>query len=150
MAILIASDHVGLNYKTEIFESLYVLKYAVEDYGCYSTKKTDYPIYASKVAKDIAAGISDLGILICGTGVGMAIVANKIKGIRAVVTSDCYTAKLSKEHNNANILAIGSRVIGLENAKLIVKIWLEAKFDSRHQYRLDMISQMENIYENKI
>lgn len=144
MKIAIGTDHVGYEMKAAIIEYLKELGHEVEDFGAYSSERTDYPLYGKKVADEIVAGNFDCGILICGTGVGISIAANKVKGIRAVVCSEPYTAKLSKEHNNTNILAFGSRVIGIELAKMIVKEWLDAKFEGgRHQNRVNMICGFE-------
>lgn len=144
MKIAIGSDHVGIELKPIIINYLKELGHEVEDFGAYSSERTDYPIYGKKVAEEVVSGNFDCGILICGTGVGISIAANKIKGIRAVVCSEPYSAKLSKEHNNTNILAFGSRVVGPELAKMIVKEWLDAKFEGgRHENRVNMISQIE-------
>lgn len=129
MKLAIGSDHVGFELKPVIIEYLEELGHEVTDFGPYSSERTDYPIYGKKVAEEVAAGNFDCGILICGTGVGISISANKVKSIRAVVCSEPYSARLSKEHNNTNILAFGSRVVGSELAKMIVKEWLDAKFE---------------------
>ena len=142
--IAIGSDHVGYELKPEIIEYLKELGYEVSDFGTYSSERTDYPIYGKEVAQKDAAGEYDLGVLICGTGVGISLAANKVPGIRSVVCSEPYSAKLSKEHNNTNILAFGSRVVGAELAKMIVKVWLDAKFiGGRHQRRIDEIAAIE-------
>ena len=108
-------------------------------------ERCDYPIYGEKVANAVASGEVDLGILTCGTGVGISLAANKVKGIRAVVCSEPYTAKLSRMHNNTNILAFGARVVGPELAKMIVDEWLNAEYEGgRHQVRVDMIAEIEN------
>ena len=147
MKIAIGNDHVGLEMKPVIKEYLEELGYETIDYGTHSNERTDYPKYGEAVAKAIKNKEADLGILICGTGVGISIAANKVNGIRAVVCSEPYTAKLSKEHNNTNILAFGSRVIGNDLAKMIVKSWLEAEFEGgRHQGRIDYIQNMEDEY----
>lgn len=144
MKIAIGSDHVGVELKPIIIDYLKELGHEVEDFGAYSSERTDYPIYGKKVAEEVVSGNFDCGILICGTGVGISIAANKVKGIRAVVCSEPYSAKLSKEHNNTNILAFGSRVVGPELAKMIVKEWLDAKFEGgRHENRVKMISEIE-------
>lgn len=144
MKLAIGSDHVGVELKPTIIEYLEELGHEVVDYGPNSTKRTDYPIYGKKVAEEVAAGNVDGGILICGTGVGISISANKVRGIRAVVCSEPYSAKLSKEHNNTNILAFGSRVIGSETAKMIVHEWLNAEFEGgRHGKRVEMIKNIE-------
>ncbi|MGI2264823.1 ribose 5-phosphate isomerase B [Staphylococcus cohnii] len=147
MKIGIGNDHVGLLLKPIIKDYIEELGYEVVDFGTNSSVRTDYPNYGEKVANAINDKEIDLGILICGTGVGISIAANKVKGIRAVVCSDPYTAKLSKEHNNTNILAFGSRVIGSDLAKLIVKEWLDTEFEGgRHQKRLDLIEKIEDDY----
>lgn len=143
--IAFGSDHVGLELKPEIIEYVKGLGYQVHDFGATSPERTDYPIYGKKVGEEVVSGNYDLGILMCGTGVGISLAANKVKGVRAVVCSDCYSAKLSKEHNNTNILAFGSRVVGVELAKMIVKNWLEARpIGGRHQRRIDEITAIEN------
>ncbi|MBS4210120.1 ribose 5-phosphate isomerase B [Bacillus sp. FJAT-50079] len=145
MKIAIASDHVGLELKPTIIEYLQELGHEVVDFGPQSSERTDYPKYGQKVALEVVEKKADAGILICGTGVGISISANKVKGIRAVVCSEPYTAQLSKQHNNTNILAFGSRVIGSELAKMIVKSWLEAEFEGgRHANRVEMIGTIED------
>ncbi len=142
--VAIGSDHVGYPLKEEIKKYLAELGYACQDFGANSAERTDYPLFAKEVTAAISSGQADLGILICGTGVGMSITANKVKGIRAVVCSEPYSAMLSRQHNNTNVLALGARVIGSEVARMIVKAWLEAEFaGGRHASRLDMISQIE-------
>lgn len=144
MKIAVGSDHVGLELKPIIIEYLESLGHEVEDFGPFTNERTDYPVYAQKVAHEVVNKNADRGILICGTGVGISITANKIPGIRAVVCSEPYSAQLSKEHNDTNILAFGARVIGSELAKMITKSWLDAEFEGgRHQKRVDMISEVE-------
>jgi len=144
MRIGIGNDHVALDLATDIIQHLGELGYRVVHYGTDSQARTDYPLYGKKVAEAVVKGDVDRGILICGTGVGISIAANKVKGIRAVVCSEPYSAKLSRTHNNTNILAFGARVIGVELAKMIVDEWLEAEFEGeRHQKRLDMIAEIE-------
>lgn len=149
MKIGIGNDHVAVDYKNEIkryIEEKY--GYEVINYGTDSTDRFNYPESALKVGNAIVNKEIDLGILICGTGIGIGISANKIKGIRCAICSDVYSAKLSKEHNNTNILAFGSRVVGIEVAKMIVDTWLNSKYDGgRHQVRLNMIRDIEN-YNN--
>lgn len=145
MKIAFGSDHVGLELKPTIMEYVKELGYEVSDLGTYSRERTDYPIYGEKVGRAVASGEADLGIAICGTGVGISLAANKVRGIRAVVCSEPYSAKLSREHNNTNVLAFGSRVVGSELAKLIVKEWLDAKFlGGRHERRVKQLSEIEN------
>lgn len=147
MKIAIASDHVGIELKPTIIEYVKKLGHEVVDFGPQSSERTDYPKYGKTVAKEIVENRADAGILICGTGVGISISANKVKGIRAVVCSEPYTAQLSKQHNNTNILAFGSRVIGSELAKMIVKSWLDAEFEGgRHGNRVNMIHEIEEEY----
>lgn len=144
MKIAIGNDHVALEMKLLIKEYLESKGYIVIDYGTHTTERTDYPIYGEAVAKAVAAKEADLGILICGTGVGISLAANKVKGIRAVVCSEPYSARLSRQHNNTNILAFGARVIGIELAKMIVDEWLSAEFEGgRHAKRVDMIMEIE-------
>lgn len=138
--IVIGSDHVGITLKKELIVHLESMGYQVEDVGPVDDTRTDYPIYGKLVANKVASNEYQSGILICGSGVGISITANKVKGIRAVVCSEPYTAKLSKEHNNTNILAMGSRVVGTELAKMILDQWLNAEFEGgRHQARIDMM-----------
>jgi ribose 5-phosphate isomerase B len=143
--IAIGSDHAGFKLKEEVKKYLKEKGIEYKDYGCFSEERTDYPIYGELVARAVASGEAEKGLLFCGTGVGISLAANKVKGIRAVVCSDCYTAKMSKEHNDTNILAMGSRVVGVELAKMILDCWLNAKFEGgRHQRRIDMITEIEN------
>ena len=145
MKIAIASDHSGVELKLEIIEYLKELGHEVSDFGTNSKESVDYPIYGKKVADEVAKGKYDGGVLICGTGIGISLAANKVKGIRAAVCSEPYSAKLSKMHNNSNIIAFGARVVGVDLAKMIVKEWTEAKFEGgRHSKRVDLISKIEN------
>lgn len=144
MKLAIGCDHVALDLKKEIIEYVESLGHEIEDLGPFTDERTDYPIYGQKVAKAVANKKYDRGILICGTGVGISIAANKVKGIRAVCCSEPYSAKLSREHNDSNILAFGARVIGSELAKMIVKEWLDAEYEGgRHQRRVDMLAEIE-------
>jgi ribose 5-phosphate isomerase B len=148
--IAIGSDHVGYPLKEEIKQYLDELGYTHQDFGAHSTERTDYPLFAKDVTSAVTSHQADLGILICGTGVGMSITANKVKGIRAVVCSEPYSAMLSRQHNDTNILALGSRVIGPELARMIVKAWLEAEYEGgRHAARVEMIAQLEERRETK-
>lgn len=145
MKIAIGNDHIALDMKLEIKEYLESKGYIVVDFGAHTSERTDYPIYGEAVARAVTSREVDCGILICGTGVGISLAANKMKGIRAVVCSEPYSARLSKQHNNTNILAFGARVVGIELAKMIVDEWLKAEFEGgRHQKRIDMISDIEN------
>lgn len=148
MKIAIAADHGGFELKDSMVEYIKSLGNEVMDLGTNSADSVDYPDYAKKVCEEIQQGNSDLGILICGTGIGMSLAANKFDGIRAACVSDVYSAKMSRNHNNANVLCIGARVIGDEVAKLIIKTFLENEFEAgRHQRRVDKIMAIEK--ENK-
>lgn len=145
MKLAIGCDHVGFELKPEIIDYVRELGHEVTDFGTTTNERTNYPEYAKMVSEAVVSGDCDLGILICGTGVGISIAANKFNGIRAVVCSEPYSAKLSKEHNNTNILAFGSRVVGIELAKMIVKEWLDAEFEGgRHSERVEMIAEFES------
>lgn len=142
--IAFGCDHVGFILKEEILAHLSARGVEVVDKGTWSQERTDYPHYASAVAQAIINGEVESGILICGTGVGISITANKFPGIRAVVCSEPYSAQLSRQHNNTNVLAFGSRVVGLELAKMIVDAWLDAAFEGgRHQTRVEAITAIE-------
>ncbi|MDU1832226.1 MAG: ribose 5-phosphate isomerase B [Finegoldia magna] len=148
MKIAIAADHGGFELKDSMVEYIKSLGNEVMDLGTNSADSVDYPDYAKKVCEEIQQENSDLGILICGTGIGMSLAANKFEGIRAACVSDVYSAKMSRNHNNANVLCIGARVIGDEVAKLIIKTFLENEFEAgRHQRRVDKIMAFEK--ENK-
>ncbi len=142
LRIAIGSDHGGYEYKEQIVSHLKEKGYECVDVGTYSTDSCDYPVIARAVTTKITTGEADRGILVCGTGIGMSIVANKVKGIRAALCGDTFSARASRAHNNSNVLCLGERVIGINLAMDIVDIWLESKFEGgRHQRRVDM---MEN------
>ncbi len=144
MKIGIGNDHVAVELKYIIKEHLEDRGLEVVDFGCAATESFDYPISGYKVGRAVAAGEIDLGILTCGTGVGISLAANKVHGVRACVCSDPYTARLSRQHNDTNIIAFGARVVGPELAKMIVDEWLDAEFQGgRHQRRIDMLSEIE-------
>ena len=144
MKIAIGNDHVAVEMKREITEYLKSLGHEVVNYGTDSSDRWDYPVYGEKVARAVAGGEAERGILICGTGVGISLAANRVRGIRAVVCSEPYSAALSRQHNNTNILAFGARVIGIELAKLIVKSWLDAEFEGgRHENRVRMLDEIK-------
>lgn len=137
--------HAATELKFAIVDYLKELGHEVVNFGTDTNDSCNYPEYGEKVARAVVAKEVDLGILICGTGVGISIAANKVKGIRAVVCSEPCSARLAREHNNANILAFGARIVGEELAKTIVKEYLDASFlGGRHQTRVDMISEIEN------
>ena len=144
MKIAIGNDHAAVNLKKEIMAYVESLGHEVVNFGTDSNEICHYPEYGEKVGMAVATGEYDCGILICGTGVGISIAANKVNGVRAAVCSDTATARLVKEHNNANIIAFGERIVGVELAKDIVKAFLEAEFmGGRHAIRVDMISEIE-------
>ena len=144
MKIAIGCDHIVTDVKMAVSEFLKSKGHEVLDFGTYDHVRTHYPIYGKKVGEAVAHGDVDLGILICGTGVGISLAANKVEGIRAVVCSEPYTAKLSRQHNNTNILAFGARVIGIETAKMIVDEWLNAEFmGGKHERRVNMLMDIE-------
>lgn len=144
MKIAIASDHTAIDLKSDIIEFLGQKDIEVVDLGPNSNERTHYPIYAHKVCELIQAKSVDYGVLICGTGIGMSIAANKHKGIRAVACSDTFSAKASKQHNDTNVVCFGSRVVGPELAKDIVESFLNASYEGgRHQTRVDMLSELE-------
>jgi ribose 5-phosphate isomerase B len=148
MRIILGSDHGGRRLKEEIKELLSSMEIETADVGCHSDESCDYPDFALPVAQKVAAGEYDLGILVCGTGIGMSIAANKVKGIRCAVVSDEFSARMSREHNNANILALGERVVGPDLAKSIVKTWISTEFSGdRHQRRLQKIREIEGANE---
>ena len=143
--LAIGNDHTAVEMKKELKAYLEEKGYEVINVGTDSTESFPYPVSGYKVAKMVASGQADGGILICGTGVGISLAANKVKGIRCCVCSEPYSAKLSKQHNNSNIIAFGARVIGIEMAKMIVDEWLNAEFlGGRHQTRVDMIMDIED------
>lgn len=145
MKIAIGNDHTALEMKAAIKAHLEENGYEVLDLGTNSTDSCDYPVYGEKVGRAVVDGEADLGIAICGTGVGISLAANKVKGVRACVCSEPYTAKLSRMHNDSNVLAFGARVVGVELAKMIVDEWLNASFEGgRHQRRVDMLMDIEN------
>lgn len=142
--IAIGCDHGGLDLKDFIVEYLKKEGYDVKDFGIYENKSVDYPDIAKPVCESVLGGECDRGILICGTGIGMSIAANKFKGIRAAVCGDIYSAKMTKIHNNANVITMGARVIGQETAREIVNVWLTNEYEGgRHQNRLDKITEIE-------
>ena len=149
MKIIIGSDHGGYNYKNEIINYLKTHDIEFEDMGTYSAESCDYPIFAQKVAKKVVeANSPDVrGILICGTGIGMSISANKVRGIRAALCSDLFSAKATREHNNSNVLCLGERVLDKDLMLKIVEIWLNTPFsnDERHIRRIEMIERIGEI-----
>lgn len=142
MKIVIASDHGGFALKQQIIELLKSSDYEYTDMGCFSEESVDYPDIAFPAAEAVAKGEYDRGILICGTGIGVSICANKVNGIRCALCGDVLSAELTRQHNDSNMLAMGGRIIGVETAKAIVKTWLETDFaGGRHTRRIDKIQQ---------
>ncbi len=140
MKIAIGSDHGGFELKERIRSLLADLGHEVRDVGCYSTESVDYPVQAREVAHLVASGGCDRGILICGTGIGVSMTANRVSGIRAALCHELFTAKMSRRHNDANILCMGGRVIGPGLAEEMVKVWLTTPFDGgRHLRRISMM-----------
>lgn len=145
MKVAIASDHGGINIREEIKQQMEELGIEYEDFGCECDTSVDYPDYALPVAEKVAAGEFDRGILICGTGIGMSIAANKVKGIRCALVHDVFSAKLTRQHNDSNIIAMGERVIGAGLAREIAKAWLTSDFEGgRHANRIGKITEYEN------
>ncbi|MDR2210077.1 MAG: ribose 5-phosphate isomerase B [Spirochaetaceae bacterium] len=143
--IALANDHAGIEFKKEIIALLEELKLPYTDLGVNSPESTDYPLWGYRAARLVASGECDRGIVVCGTGVGISLAANKVRGIRCVVCTDCYSAKLSREHNDANMIALGARVLGPDLAKMILRVWLETPFagGERHTRRVHMIHRIE-------
>lgn len=144
MKIAIGCDHGGFDHKNAIKEHLIARGFEVQDFGVYENKSVDYPDIAVKVADSVAAKENELGILICGTGIGMSLAANKVKGIRAAVLSDHFSAKYTRLHNNSNVLCLGGRVIGIGTAIELVDLFVDTEFEGgRHQARIDKITVIE-------
>lgn len=141
--LAIGCDHGGYALKKEIIQYLEEKEIAYKDFGCFSEESVDYPVYAKKAAHAVADGECEKGILICGTGIGISIAANKVKGIRAALCTDCFCAQATREHNDANILALGGRVVGPGLALKIVDTFLNTEFsgDKRHMRRIQMIEE---------
>jgi ribose 5-phosphate isomerase B len=150
LRIALGSDHGGFLLKSEIKKHLEEKGIEFEDMGCFSTESVDYPDIGQAVGEAIVRGEFDKGIICCGTGIGISISANKVPGIRAALCGDCFSAKASREHNDANVLALGERVIGVELAKMIVDVWLSSEFlGGRHGRRVGKIAKIEEKYFNK-
>lgn len=144
MKLALGSDHGGYNLKQKIKDLLEDKGIDYKDFGTNSTESVDYPDFAKQVAQAVADNEFELGILVCGTGIGMSITANKVPGVRAALCHDVFSARATRQHNNSNVLTLGERVIGTEVALEIVKTWLETDFEGgRHQRRIDKITQLE-------
>ena len=145
MKIAIGSDHGGYHLKEAIKQHLLEQGHEVNDLGTYDTQSCHYPIYAEKVARAVLNGDSERGILCCGTGIGMSIAANKVRGIRAAAVSDCFSAEYSRRHNDANVLCLGERTVGAGLAIMLADAFVNTVFEGgRHQTRVDMISDLES------
>jgi ribose 5-phosphate isomerase B len=144
MLVAIGSDHAGLDLKNDVVALLKELGHEVSDYGTDKPQSVDYPDFGEKVSLAVSGGMAERGVLICGTGIGMSIVANKFRNIRAALCNDLFSAKMSRLHNDANILVMGGRIIGKDLAKEIVRTWMNTDFESgRHLNRLKKISLIE-------
>ncbi|WP_430790185.1 ribose 5-phosphate isomerase B [Virgibacillus flavescens] len=144
MKVILTADHAGMTIRKEVIDLLNELEIEYEDTGCDCTSSVDYPDFALPAAERVANGEFDRGIFICGTGIGMSIAANKVAGIRCALVHDMYSAKLTRQHNDSNVLAMGERVIGAGPAREIAKIWLETEFDGgRHANRIGKVSAYE-------
>lgn len=149
MKVAIGSDHGGYLLKQQVIEYLEEANIEYKDFGTKSQDSVDYPDFAGPVAESVGSGEYERGILICGTGIGMSISANKVTGVRAALCHDCFSARATRQHNNSNVLCMGERVIGRELAMEIVKIWLDTEFDGgRHQRRIDKITAIEEENHN--
>ena len=144
MRIVIGADHAGFELKQQIARYLLAQGHQVQDLGTHSPQSVDYPDYAVRVARAVVAGEAERGILICGTGIGMSIAANKVRGARAAVCTDCYMARMARQHNDARILCLGGRVLGLGSALDVVEVFLRTDFvGGRHAQRVDKIGALE-------
>jgi len=144
MRIAIGADHAGYELKQQIVEYLAAQGHQVQDLGTHDLQSVDYPDYAAQVARAVVAGEAERGILICGTGIGMSIAANKVRGARAAVCTDCYMARMAREHNDARILCLGGRVLGLGSALDVVEVFLRTDYvGGRHAQRVDKIGALE-------
>ena len=144
MKIALGCDHGGFEHKEAILAHLMERGFEVEDFGIYECVSVDYPEIALKVANSVSKGENELGILVCGTGIGMSLAANKVKGIRAAAVSEHFSAKYTRLHNNSNILCLGGRVVGVGTALELVDLFVDTEFEGgRHQKRIDMITAIE-------
>ena len=143
MKIVVGSDHGGYELKNQVIEHLKARGIEVEDLGCFSTDSVDYPEYGQKVAKAVAAGKADKGVVCCGTGIGISIAANKVKGIRCALPYDDFTAEMCKRHNDANVVSFGGRTLPPEKVMHLIDIWLDTEFEGgRHERRVNMLNEL--------
>lgn len=144
MRIAMGSDHIGLGLKNQIAEALHEQGHQVIDVGPYTAERADYPIYGAAAAQKVVAGQADRAIVICGSGVGISIAANKVPGARCVLCSEPYSAKMSRAHNNTNVLAMGARVVGVDLAQMIVAEWLAGDYEGgRHERRVQQLAALD-------
>ena len=144
MTIAIGSDHGGFELKQEIMAHLAQRGFEVKDFGTYTADSCDYPQYGEAVSRAVAAGEYERGILVCGTGIGMSMVANKVPGVRCALCGDCFSAEMTRRHNDANVLALGGRVLGAGLALKIVDLFVDTPFEGgRHQRRIDLVAAVE-------
>lgn len=145
MKVALACDHGAYDYKEIVKNMMVEMGHEVKDFGCQGSDSVDYPDYAGPAAQAVARGEFDRGIVICGTGIGVSIAANKVKGIRCALCGDTVSAKLTREHNDSNVLAMGARIIGVELMKEIVRIWMDTPFskDPRHMRRIEKVMELE-------
>ena len=142
--IAIGCDHAGIDLKPAVIEVLTEMGLPFKDYGTFTHDSVDYPVLGEKAALAVAAGECELGVVLCGTGQGIGIAANKVRGVRCAICADCYSARMSREHNNANMIALGSRVLGTELAKEILRVWFTSAFEGdRHARRVNEISILD-------
>jgi len=142
--IAIGCDHAGIDLKPHVIAVLEEMGLPYQDFGTFTHASVDYPVYGELAARAVASGECDRGIVMCGTGIGIGIAANKVRGVRCAICSDCYSAKMSREHNDANMLALGARVVGSELAKMILRVWLTSQFDGeRHARRVGQIVTLD-------
>jgi len=142
--VLIACDHGGIELKNQLAADLAAWEYEVVDLGVNDRVSVDYPDYALKLGRSVVAGDAELGVLVCGTGIGMSIAANKVHGVRAAMVGDEFSARMARQHNNANVICLGGRVLGPDRARAILKAFMDAEFEGgRHQRRLDIITAAE-------
>ena len=148
MKLVIVGDHTAIELKQAVLDHVRERGFEITDLGAQTAERTDYPVWGRLVGETVARGEADAGIAICGTGVGISITANKVRGIRAACVSEPYSAQMAKRHNNANVLAFGARVVGVDLAKMIVDAWLDASFEEggRHTHRVALITEVDEHY----
>ncbi len=145
MKVAIGSDHAGFDLKQQVVAYVAELGHEPLDVGTYTPDRVDYPVYGALVGEAVVAGDADLGIVVCGSGIGISIAANKVPGVRAGACSEPYSARMARRHNNANVIGFGGRVIGVDVMKMIVDEWLTTEFETggRHEHRVDLITSLD-------